>query len=90
MSILQEYESIRRKIGEKEYKNICQFLEENPKSFLSDVYYNEDAWNHFLLWEIKNEKNQKRKNKLRYEYGEYSKKRNYTTVFIKTDHSDEE
>jgi len=54
MSILQEYESIRRKIGEKEYKNICQFLEENPESFLSDVYYNlNDGDRRYTKWKIK-------------------------------------
>lgn len=89
MSILQEYQQIRRQLGERKYRNIEKFLETHPNYYLSDVYYNEDAWNHFLLWEIKNEKDKKRKNKLRYEYEEYSKKRNYTTVYIKTDYSNE-
>ena len=54
MSILQEYEMIRRKIGEKEYNNICQFLEENPGSFLSDVYYNlNDGDRRYTKWKIR-------------------------------------
>ena len=56
MSILQEYRAIRRRLGERKYRNIEKFLETHPNYYLSDVYYNEDAWNHFLLWEIKNEK----------------------------------
>ena len=65
MSILQEYEMIRRKIGEKEYNNICQFLEENPGSFLSDVYYNlNDGDRRYTKWKIRRiikDKNEKKK-----------------------------
>lgn len=82
MSILQEYAWIRRKIGEAKYRNVGKFLETHPNYLLSDVYYKEDVWNHFLLWEIKNEKNPRRKNYLRYKYGEYKKKQDFTTMYI--------
>ena len=73
MSILQEYAAIRKRIGETKYQNIERFLETHPDYLLSDVYYKEDVWNHFLLWEIKNEKNKRRQNMLRHEYGEWKK-----------------
>lgn len=68
MSILQDYQSTRRSIGERKYQNIEKFLNTHPDYLLSDVYYDMDVWNHFLLWEIKNENNPKMKTKLHNEY----------------------
>ena len=74
MSILQEYAAIRKRIGEVKYQNIEKFLETHPDYLLSDVYYKEDVWNHFLLWEIKNKKDKRRQNMLRHQYGEWKTK----------------
>ena len=60
MSILQDYQSTRRSLGERKYQNIEKFLETHPDYLLSDLYYREDVLNHFLLWEIKNEKKQEK------------------------------
>lgn len=53
MSILQEYESIRKRLGEKRYSHIEAFLEAYPDYYLSDVYYRESVWNEFEEWEKK-------------------------------------
>ncbi len=53
MSILQEYEKIRKSIGEEKYNHIEQFLELNPNYLLSDVYYKEKVWDEFEQWESK-------------------------------------
>lgn len=50
MSILQEYEQIRKEIGEKEYALIEQFLNEHPELFLSDVYYKKEIHDQFEAW----------------------------------------
>lgn len=71
MSILQEYQSIRRQIGEKKYWNIESFLEKHPHYFLSDVYYKTLVWDEFLVWEMKQEKDIKRKKKLAKEYKQF-------------------
>lgn len=54
MSILQEYEQIRKRIGEEKFSHIEQFLEVHPHYFLSDVYYRESVWKEFEEWESKN------------------------------------
>jgi len=51
MSILQEYETIKNKIGEEKFAHIEIFLEQHPNYFLSDVYYKESVWNEFEKWE---------------------------------------
>lgn len=53
MSILQEYEEIRKSMSPRENKMIQEFLEYHPQYLLSDIYYNskihqkfENWWNH--------------------------------------------
>ena len=53
MSILQEYESIKKTIGKEKYNQIIKFLECHPQYFLSDVYYRKSVWCEFENW-IKN------------------------------------
>lgn len=53
MSILQEYEAIRKRIGEEKFSHIEAFLEAHPHYYLSDVYYREFVWNEFEAWEKK-------------------------------------
>lgn len=48
MSILSEYEEIRRTIGEDNYNFICSFLDKYPEYYLSDVYYNPDVFNQMV------------------------------------------
>lgn len=50
MSILQEYEQIRRDIGEEKYKAVEEYLSLHPELFLSDIYYKEVEWNKFNSW----------------------------------------
>lgn len=56
MSILQEHEQIRKRIGEERYSHIEAFLAVNKKYSLCDVYYKESVWEEFEVWE-KNEYN---------------------------------
>lgn len=59
MSILQEYETIRKQLGEKEYSDICKYLDthENKELYLSDVYYKKSVFDEFKKWQTKqNEK----------------------------------
>jgi hypothetical protein len=51
MSIMQEYETIRKMIGKKKYKKIEAFLKRNPQFLLSDVLYSEEVYNKFVQWE---------------------------------------
>lgn len=51
MSILQEYATIRKEIGEEKYSHIVKFLDCHPQYLLSDVYYRESVWNEFEAWE---------------------------------------
>lgn len=44
MSILSEYEEIRKRIGEEKYNLIGKFLKDHPQYTLSDVYYRESVW----------------------------------------------
>lgn len=50
MSILQEYEQIRRQIGEEKYSHIEEFLENHPHYLLSDVYYRKSVWDEMENW----------------------------------------
>ena len=50
MSILQEYEAVRKRIGEEKYQQIVAFLENHPHYFLSDVYYRESVWQEMEKW----------------------------------------
>lgn len=51
VSILQEYEEIRREIGEERFQRIEAFLALHPDLFLSDVYYKETVWKLFEEYE---------------------------------------
>jgi hypothetical protein len=54
MSILQEYEYIRKYVvGEKTYKKIEEYLEIYPDVLLSDIYYNMEAYKKFESWLVK-------------------------------------
>lgn len=50
MSILQEYESIRKDIGEETYNAIERYLELHPELLLSDIYYKRTEWEKFEEW----------------------------------------
>ena len=50
MSILSEYEVIRKRLGEKTYRKIVKFLKAHPYLLLSDVYYKEEVWKNFEVW----------------------------------------
>lgn len=50
MSILQEYEEYRQKLGEEEWNKIDQFLEEHGQYDLSDVLYKERVWKVYEDW----------------------------------------
>ena len=50
MSILQEYEAIRRTIGPDEYRDIKHFLTVNPGYMLHHVYYYPAVWDIFEAW----------------------------------------
>lgn len=54
MSVLSEFEQIRKQIGERRYKQICKFLEANPQYTLSDVYYRESVWKESIQWMLNN------------------------------------
>lgn len=54
MSILQEYEEIRKDMGEKKYNAIEEYLKLNPDLFLSDIYYSKEGWERFNNWYNKN------------------------------------
>lgn len=58
MSVLREYETIRRMLaeehGESINKEIDKFLEEHKHYFLSDVYYKESVWREFEDWKKSN------------------------------------
>lgn len=53
MSILQEYEAIKKSFGAVKFAEIEKFLEEHTEYFLSDVYYNEKVYNEFEKWQTK-------------------------------------
>lgn len=55
MSILSDYEEIRKQIGEEAYNKIGKFLETHPKYTLSDVYYRKNVWDEMENWKEENE-----------------------------------
>lgn len=57
MSILQEYEAIKKLLSEREFNNVQKFLERNPQYQLSDVYYQQEVHQKFEKWQIRHEKN---------------------------------
>lgn len=50
MSVLQEYQEIRKELGEEMFTKIETYLEFHPEVLLSDVYYNKEAWNACADW----------------------------------------
>ena len=50
MSILQEYENIRREIGEDKYNAIDKYLKLHQDILLSDIYYTKKGWDKFEKW----------------------------------------
>lgn len=50
MSILQEYQNIRKSIGEDTYNAIEKYLELHPELLLSDIYYKKAEWDKFEEW----------------------------------------
>lgn len=50
MSILQEYEEIRKSITPRENKMIEEFLKSHPQYLLSDIYYNSKVHQKFQNW----------------------------------------
>lgn len=55
ISILSEYEAIRKRIGEEKYYQIENFLKNHPHYYLSDVYYRESVWNEMEEWTKNNQ-----------------------------------
>ena len=50
MSILQEYEQIRREMGEKKYDSIEKYLETHSDVLLSDILYKPEHYINFDKW----------------------------------------
>ena len=50
MSILQEYEQIKKELGTGINKGIELYLSENPNLFLSDIYYKEKEYKKYDEW----------------------------------------
>lgn len=50
MSILQEYEQIRKKMGEKKYDSIETYLKTHPNILLSDILYKPECYIDFDKW----------------------------------------
>ncbi len=50
MSILQEYEQIKREMGEKKYDSIEKYLETHPDILLSDILYKPEHYINFDKW----------------------------------------
>ena len=50
MSILQEYEQIRKDIGEDKYNAIETYLNIHKDILLSDIYYKREEWEKFENW----------------------------------------
>ena len=54
MSVLQEYEKIRKMLGDKEWANINWFLLNNDKYTLDDVLEKREIRDEYSSWIIKN------------------------------------
>lgn len=50
MSIMQEYEQIRKSLRAGEFEAIERYLELHPALFLSDIYYNQNEYQKFDSW----------------------------------------
>ena len=82
MSILQEYETIHKRIGEKKYNALEQYLQEqkNPNLFLSDIYYKESEWNKFENWFNKQHLNKTACISIQALYEKFGNKLTYTII----------
>ena len=50
MSIMQEYEQIRREMGEKKYDSIEKYIDTHPDVLLSDILYKPEHYTNFDKW----------------------------------------
>lgn len=50
MSLLQEYEKIRKSLRSGEFEAIERYLDLHPELFLSDIYYNQEQYEKFDAW----------------------------------------
>lgn len=50
MSILQEYEKIRKSLRPGEFEAIERYLDLHPELFLSDIYYKQEQYKKFDEW----------------------------------------
>ncbi len=50
MSILREYEEIKKELGEKEWNSIEEYVDKHDDIYLSDVLYKEKEYNKFSNW----------------------------------------
>ena len=50
MSIMQEYEQIRREMGEKKYDSIEKYIDYHPNVLLSDILYKPEHYINFDKW----------------------------------------
>ena len=50
MSILQEYEKIRKSLRPGEFEAIERYLDLHPELFLSDIYYKREEYEKFDAW----------------------------------------
>ena len=50
MSILQEYEQIRREMGEQKYDSIEKYIDSHPDVLLSDILYKPEHYINFDKW----------------------------------------
>lgn len=53
MSILRDYEEIKKFFSKAELHQIEMFLNAHPNYFLSDVYYSEKVYKEFEQWKDK-------------------------------------
>ena len=50
MSIMQEYEQIRREMGEKKYDSIEKYIDNHPDVILSYILYKKENYIKFDKW----------------------------------------
>ena len=50
MSILQEYEEYRKRVGNEEWQMMNKFLEENRQYLLSDLLYRKSIYAVYQQW----------------------------------------
>ena len=57
MSILQEYERIKKDVGQEKWDSIEDYIDyHHPELFLSDIIYNKNNWQEFEKWFYKEKK----------------------------------